>query len=692
MGEMTLNIFSDFKEVEFKTIRKQRTNINYVNSIVSFDIETTSTLSRGEKVAFMYVWGVSINSTDFYYGRTWGEFKEFIEILKGYYGINMKNRLVIWVHNLAYEFQFMGKYFVWDDIFALSERKPIKAVTTDGIEFRCSYVLSGYSLEKVAENLRNTKIEKLSGYDYKLPRHYKTPLTDLEFKYLHNDVKIVTDYIKEEVEIYGDLIKIPMTNTSKVRRYVRSICYNKGNYSKYRRIMKNLTLSPEEYPQLKRAFQGGYVHSNMVYTNKVLQGVTSIDFTSSYPAVMVSEKFPMSRGERVKVTKEKPLEYWMKNHCLLMDIKFNKLETKESIPDSYLSESKCYEIKKGVINNGRIFKADSLITTITDVDFTIIKNAYDWESYGVKNVIAYKKGYLPKPIIQAVLKLYGDKTTLKGVDGKEVEYLLSKGMLNSIYGMSVTDIVKDVTLYNNTTGEWSVEKVETVEEIDKYNELTSRFLYYPWGVWITAYSRRNLWMGIKYIGDDYVYSDTDSIKLLNYDKHKKYINWYNIQVQEKMKKVCEYHGLNVELIKPKNIKGKECILGVWDYEGESEKFKTLGAKRYMGLKDGRYSLTVAGLSKSNGMDYIIEKYPNPFDGFNDSLYIPQDRTGKMTHTYIDDIKNFEFMDYKGEVASIETLGGVHLTECDFTLELSREYTKFLNNIINGVNSREVQEL
>ena len=35
------------------------------------------------------------------------------------------------------------------------------------------------------------------------------------------------------------------------------------------------------------------------------------------------------------------------------------------------------------------------------------------------------------------------------LNNKEVEYLLSKGMLNSVYGMSVTDIVKDTAIYTS---------------------------------------------------------------------------------------------------------------------------------------------------------------------------------------------------------------------------------------------------
>src|SRR5699024_4746531 len=139
---------------------------------------------------------------------------------------------------------------------------------------------------------------------------------------------------------------------------------------------------------------------------------------------------------------------------------------------------------------------------------------YNYDEIYIKNAVCYQKGYLPKSIIESVLNLYEDKTQLKGVKGKEVEYLLSKGMLNSIYGMTVTDIVKDNIIYSDTDT-WELDEVDVDEEIDIYNNNKNRFLFYAWGVYVTAYARKNLWSGIISVGLDYVYSDTDSLKFLN---------------------------------------------------------------------------------------------------------------------------------------------------------------------------------
>lgn len=688
-----LNI-DDLLSINIPTVRTNK-KIEYLNIESAFDIETTSVkLSDGSKSAFMYIWMFGIGyGENIYYGRTWEEFDNLCSILQQTYKLHNKRRLVVYVHNLGYEFQFMRKYFEWEEVFSVDERKPIKALNQYGIEFRDSYILSGYSLEKTAENLQKHKVKKLVGnLDYSLVRTYRTKLTDEEMAYCRNDIEVVNAYINEQIEQYKDISKIPMTNTGRVRRFVRNNCYytstnhrksSKGKYYRYRKIMNDLTIEKDEYIMLKRAFMGGFTHANAKYSGKILENVTSIDFTSSYPSVMLSEKFPMSRGKEIEIKSVSELEDMCRRFCLLFDVKFKNIRPKID-HENYISESKCFELKGGVINNGRVYSADELAMTITNVDYDIISQAYEWDEIYISKAIRYHKGYLPKPIIESILKLYQDKTVLKGVEGKEVEYLLSKGMLNSIYGMSVTDVIQENHIY---TDDWGKEHINIEEEIEKYNKSKNRFLFYPWGVWVTAYARRNLWTGIMALQDDYVYSDTDSIKLKNYEKHTDYIKWYNRMITDKLNAMVRHYKLDKKLLSPKTKNGETKMIGVWDYEGTYERFKTLGAKRYLVQEGDRLYLTVAGLSKQNGIDYMVEKcngdFEKVFHMFNDELYIPAERTGKMTHTYIDEKQEYVIQDYQGNDSFISTRSGIHLEPCDFTLSISKQYGEFLRNLMQG---------
>ena len=685
--------FTDYRDFELPIITDNKKQ-SYVNLECGFDIETSSMKVEGEKFAFMYVWLFGLGyGKPVYYGRTWEEFSEFCKDLSANFGLNEQNILPVYIHNLGYEFQFMRKYFNWVNVFSASERKPIKALTDLGIEFKCSYILSGYSLANVAKNLSKHTIKKLTGdLDYSLIRTRETPLTDSEINYCINDIQIILAYINEQIEIYGSVSQIPNTNTGRVRKFVRDNCFYKQSngekggfrqYAKYHKLMSDLTLDNDTYRQLKRAFMGGFTHANANYTGKVLNDVTSIDFTSSYPSVMLSEKFPMSRFKPVNVTSIKNLEKILSRHAVIFDVQFINIKPRIT-QETYLSESKCRNVINPVINNGRIFSADSITTTLTEIDYSIMKQCYTWEDIAVSNVKYAIKNYLPKAIIFSVLDLYQKKTELKDVTGYEVEYLLSKGMLNSIYGMTVTDIVKPLITYGT---DWGAETLNLAEEITKYNESKNRFLYYPWGVWVTAYARRNLWTGILATGNDYIYSDTDSLKILNYEKHKPYIEHFDNQIINKMVEMCNYYDFDLDLLAPVTKEGKEKIIGIWDLDGHYKRFKTLGAKRYL-YEDGKgLHLTVAGLSKQNGVNYMLKKCDNDpvkvFDMFNDNLFIPSDRTGKMTHTYIDHELTFLVTDYLGNTNEVTALTGVHLENCEFTLSISDQFKTFLNQLSKG---------
>lgn len=694
LNDINIGIVSKFDNYS-KTVKK------YFNVECAFDIETSSVMLENEqKFAFMYEWTFGIKDKNFIcYGRTWEEFKDLCRQLQEYFLLDSEHILVVYVHNLSYEFQFMRKYFNWLEVFAVDERKPVKALCSYGIEFRDSYILSGYSLEKLAENLVSHNIKKLVGdLDYDLTRTHITELTENELAYCNNDVEIVLAYINEQIEQYGSITKIPMTNTGRVRNFVKNKCYfteknhrksSKGRYQRYKELMNELTLTTGEYTMLKRCFMGGFTHASMLYSGKLLHDVASIDFTSSYPYVMLSEKFPMSKPEKVNPTKEQFLK-WVNddNVGLMFVVRFKGLQSKLSF-ETYLSESKCDVLENPIINNGRVFKADTVQTTITDIDFKILYKCYTWDSIEIANVHKFYMQYLPKPILLAIVELYEKKTTLKDVSGKEVEYLVNKGMLNSVYGMCVTDIVRDNITYED---DWQLEKytIEMMnEQIEKYNNSSNRFLYYPWGVWVTAYARKNLWNGILEIGNDYVYSDTDSVKFLNYEKHKEYINRYNLDVERKLKKMCKFRQIEFERLKPKTIKGVEKMIGVWDFEGIYTHFKTLGAKRYLvrSKKDEKLHLTVAGLSKQNGVEYMLRicnnDYEKVFANFNDDLYIPENETGKHTHTYIDSPITSMITDYQNNVVEVTALSGVHLSPCEFTLSISKQYSKFLHDLRNG---------
>lgn len=651
----------------------------YYNKPCAFDIETTSTVINGTKCAFMYIWMLGIDGYCIV-GRTWEEFNWCVNKICEYCGLDENILLPIYVHNLSYEMQFIKDRFSWKYILALDERKPIYCRATCGIEFRCSYRLSGYNLEKVGENLRKYKVEKLVGdLDYSKIRHSETPLTNEELAYCVHDVLVVMAYIQECIEQEGCVNNIPSTKTGYVRRYVKRECIGTSKHRNhhYRNMIRYLNLEPEEYLQLRDCFQGGFTHASPIFSGMIVNDVDSYDFTSSYPAVMLSEEFPMSSSEIVNIKSKEEFEYNLKNYCCMFTATFYDIESRELFED-YISKAHCLSITgKCQNNNGRVVKADKITITITEQDFMIIRRMYTWSKMEIDCFRRYKKDYLPTEFVEAIIKLYEDKTQLKDVEGKEVEYMHAKENLNSLYGMTVTDIIRDDVYYE---GEWKTESPDLESAIKRYNNSMSRFMFYPWGVWVTAYARTNLWTGIISAGTDYVYSDTDSIKMINGNSHRDYIDSYNKMITSKIEFAMEHHHIDLSRTKPKTIEGKEKPIGVWDYEGHYSRFKTLGAKRYMVEQDGKIKITVAGLGKKVALNYILSQEKDAFEFFSNDMYIPKGYAGKMIHTYIDIPSEGVVKDYLGNYGKFSELSSLYMEPADYSLSIGSEYANFLYQI------------
>lgn len=669
---------------------KDKRTIEYYNVPCAFDIETSSFIDdSGEKAACMYIWMFAANCRA-YYGRTWDSYFDFMKKLELGLGLGEDRRLPVYVQNLAYEFQFFRKHIDWERVFAIKRLTPVVALSTTGVEYRCSLILSGgMSLDRIGKDLLKYKYTKKVGdLDYSKLRGSSTPLTDTEMGYCIGDVLVLNCYIQEKIEQDGNIALIPMTNTGYVRRLCRNSCTKipgtKHLNREYRNLMKTLILDYEEYKQLERAFQGGFTHANADYVGEILYNVKSEDFTSSYPATMIAEQFPMSKSIPIDDnTANEYLDMYVDTYCCLFDIELfdvSPIQVENIISISKVVGMTKEERNNTIVNNGRIVSAPRVYTTVTDVDYRNLEKFYMWDKSRsrVHNMRVYKRGYLPTEFVRAILDLYESKTKLKGNSEKLVEYMISKGMLNSSYGMAVTKIIREIIEYND---DWlSGQPDNYAELIDTYNKSMGRFLFYPWGVWITAYARRNLFTAILELGNDYIYSDTDSVKFLNYEKHKEYFLAYNKEMEVKLNNAMQYHNLPFELCNPYSDETKDnMLIGAWDDDGNYKVFKTLGAKRYLTINTkGKGSLTVAGCNKNKGLKYLQKTYGlyGMFYAFNEGLVIPAEESGRNIHSYGDECEG-TFVDYLGNIQVYHELSFVHMENSEYTMNMADEYKDYL---------------
>jgi len=496
----------------------------YDNNIYTFDIETTSYIILNNKqmktieylslhkkeqeeckfYATMYIWMFGINN-EIYYGRTYEELKQFLNRIETFTNSwNVKK--IVYVHNLSFEFQFLRNIFTFKNVMARKSHKVMKCEIEEfNIEFRCTYYMTNLALKKIPD-VYNLDVQKLVGeLDYSKIRHSNTKLTEKELKYCENDCLVVYEYIKKELKIYETCKNSPLTSTGHVRRELKDKIKNNWKYKN--KVKKAINTDGHIYNLLVDAFMGGYTHANWIYADEIIKNVSSYDFTSSYPYVMVTHKFPMTSFKKCNIKK---VEQFLDIFAYLVKVKFIDIKCKYF--NNFISQNKCLRIKGAKYDNGRLISAEEIEMVLTDIDFKFILKTYTGK-YEILECYFARYDYLPKEFINFILDKYIMKTEYKNVIGKEVEYALEKAKFNSLYGMSVTNNIKDLVIFENDTG-WNEIPLTNDEILNALErEKKQGFLSFSWGVWVTAHARNNLLENVIKLDKDVIYCDTDSIKL-----------------------------------------------------------------------------------------------------------------------------------------------------------------------------------
>lgn len=579
-----------------KDIVKSGKHKMYQRHPMTFDIETSKipTDDEGHYQAFMYIWQVCIEG-NVVFGRRWEELQEFMKNVVNAYKLSDEERVVVYVHNLSFEFQFIQDYFKFTDVFAMASRSILTAKTAH-LEFRCSYKLSNMSLAKFIENTPNTLHYKgVDDLDYATVRTPDTPLTEIEYGYCFNDVKGLYECVMELLK-EDNIATIPLTSTG----YVRRDCRNAMNKNKNNRKMflrSRLTLL--QYKLLRECFRGGNTASDRYLTNLILKIVGSYDLSSSYPFQMIAREYPLGKWNYGVIPDIKTLEEYNSRYCTIARYSFKNIRLRDEKPIPYIPQSKCLALGDDrEIYNGRILHADFLTISMTNIDFDIVREQYEYDEIAVEEFHYSRKGLLPKELRDTIMYYFEKKSELKGDEEHYYEYMKSKNKLNSIYGMTVTNILNTEIEYHD--GEYTEKKMseeEMQEALDKYYKNHRSFLNYSWGVFVTAYARRELEDGLNIAGLDTIYCDTDSVKFIG--NHDKEFEAYN----ERLNKECEERGIRNYT----EVNGKRFYMGIFDKEKGYDEFITLGAKKYAFLQNGRLGITVSGLSKKKGAEELEKK-------------------------------------------------------------------------------------
>lgn len=641
----------------------------FYNICMSFDIETTR--DPETDTAYMYIWMLGINGVCIA-GTEWSELLELLERIKAIIKPADNGRVIVWVHNLSYEWAFTKRYWSYnDDYFFMSDREPVYFTHDDFFQFRDSYAMTRSSLAKLAKDYCVTQ-KAVGDLDYTIMRN-KTDarsMTEREYGYCINDVVILTEYAAYYWHTFIQRHYCPVTGSSVLRGEIQeNMSDDDRDFVQYA-----FPETAEEYSYLMSdTYRGGYVHANANYSGELLidPKMCGVDFTSSYPAWMLEKYFP-GKFIPTDCSTWEELQEIIKTRCVICTLEFINLRNKLS--HSIESVSKClnkYEIehdtKHSIIDNGRILRARRVVVSLCELDIYNYQLFYTWDSVKVSRVMVADRIKMPPYIVLPMLRYYAAKNRLK-LAGQP--YAVEKAKVNTFYGVLCT---KATMLKTELDSNGDTEQVPDFD-FDKYRK--KAFLLPQLGVYVSAWARHMLLQMVSTLenaGYPVIYCDTDSIKAINWDAGADaIISRYNQRNRAAARRalLC-YHVPEDEIVY--DIEGE--TIGDFDMEYRNiHMFKTLGAKRYALTYEGKFKSTVAGLPKGAMLDYYkyrrhVDRLATPYDAFVDGLCVPDCKLGaKYYDTPTAAVIHGERM---------EELSSVCLTPISFTLGLKGEFENVL---------------
>lgn len=640
-------------------------NDTWSDVIMMADTETSKKCIEREGENHVCAWSMSIRAFDMNLVTLFGhDPDEFVECLSRVRDHIQGDRLILFFHNLPYDWTFLRK-FIFEKFgqpvkqLNIKSHYPLFINLSNGIQIRDSLILAQRSLEKWAKDMKVEHLKAVGSWDYEKIRSQKDVFTTSELEYIEHDTLAGVECIQATLKALNKKIwSLPYTATGIPREEVRKRGLKNGAKDLFERI----SIEYETYKKLEKVFHGGFTHANRHIIGQFIgleekTTVSCFDFASSYPFVLLSERYPLEKFTPFPDRHICDILRSSENNAFIFKLILFKPRLKNDfIPMPALQFSKCVKSINPMLDNGRILSADYVEIYLNEIDLEVINNQYEWEGDLCCEIETARKKYLPRWFTDYIFELFENKCTLK--HGDPVLYALAKAKLNSLYGLCVQKSIKQQIDEDYATGEYLINTdLDEKTLYDKYLKNKGNILLFSWGCYCTSYAFRNLFTLGSCVDDQgekvshWLYSDTDSCYSDSWDLRK--VEEYNKKCKEKLLK--NNYG-------PVTINEKEFWLGIAEHkEGEDDynEFVTVGAKRYCGrnIEDGILHLTVAGVPKKPGA-LCLE---NDITNFREGFIFSGTKTGKLTHKYY--YTDHIYEDDNGNI----TGDSIDLTPCDYLL-------------------------
>lgn len=624
----------------FKELQRDHKMTKYATDYICLDTETSKT---DVTCGWVYQWAICIKQRIFVYGRTPSELKELLIKISEYYELSDTKKIIIYVHNLGYDFSYLKLFLMQIDptleVLAIDNHAVL---TVDMIGFRiiCSYKLTNLSLAVLSDKYAKKYIKAVGEVDYTITRYQDSPLTDADWCYMFSDVASQYDGVRQYLKMndYTFAADAPFTSTG----FVRVACRRASRAEKsWRSEFLDMKLSLDEYRLCRSAFMGGLCICSFIYSGVTIRetgghceyippkkkkpvtidgslGLAHEDFTSSYPARQELDTMPTGKPMKYGfISNKTELNRLLKKyHCVFM-LTLYDVHIKKGVTAPYIPSSKCMGIKNLYKLNGKVTSADELTIAVTELDFKWIKRQYYAKNFKVYDMLCFKKGKMPDWLKAEIMTYFVNKSTLKHTD--PVLYAKSKNLLNGIYGMTATSLIRPtykICLHSDDkhkAGEiyhYIADNIDEADEIalNKYYRSRNSFMPYQYSIFTTAWARDALMTMIEATGDNDGRTFKDSSKDDLTDVYKNFLycdtdSVFYIKTKYNIERMAVYRQKCID----KAIEGKAFVdnnfLGAPTVEPKIRAFRGLHAKCYAMEefdKDARrfeLNVVIAGIPK-----------------------------------------------------------------------------------------------
>ena len=561
------------------------------------DFETTTDLDDCR------VWAYAIceigDADNFIYGNSIDDFMEWC--------MNPKQNYKCLFHNLKFDGEFILSWLLKNNYEYVADKKnrhdhsfttlitdmgqfyaievyfKVKGHKVNKVTFHDSLKLLNFSVDEIAKSF-GLPISKLE-LDYTTKRPIGHQLTPHEIDYIRNDVKIMA--LALDILYQQDMTK--MTVGANALHSFKSMCKN------FKYLFPVLSLDVDA--DIRRSYKGGFTYLSPKYKEKTTGAGLTLDVNSMYPAKMVQEYLPYGMPEYFEGKYKEDLFYPLYTQRLSCTFKLKP----NKIPSIQLKSCPSF-MPNEYIESSR----DEIVTlTLTNPDLELFFEQYD------VNVVEWQGGWKFKKargIFTEYINHWTEEKIKAKKEGNRPQYLLSKLMLNNLYGKMATNPIGRQKAPVLKDGELHFLMLPTEER---------KPIYIPAATFITSYARKYIietsqlirdWSMKNKGYDAYVYSDTDSIHCL--------LDKSDLEALKEFIKIDPYE------------------LGAWDCESVWEAGRFLRQKCYIEKIDGKIEATVAGMPKKLAHLITFDNFNIGFttEAFTDEEVGPKGRKLKYTHT------------------------------------------------------------